>query len=173
MIRATLLAATVITVAGAAYAAETTVPINLVTGTGLGDSVGNVTFSDSADGLVITPMLHGLTPGEHGFHVHANADCGPMEKDGKMTPALAAGGHYDPAETGKHEGPQGEGHLGDLPVLVVGEDGTAMEPLLAPRLKVEDLAGRALMIHQGGDNYADEPAPLGGGGPRVACGVIE
>lgn len=29
------------------------------------------------------------------------------------------------------------------------------------------------MIHAGGDNYADQPAPLGGGGPRLACGVIE
>jgi len=27
------------------------------------------------------------------------------------------------------------------------------------------------MIHAGGDNYTDEPA-LGGGGARVACGVI-
>jgi len=29
------------------------------------------------------------------------------------------------------------------------------------------------MIHAGGDNYADQPAPLGGGGARVACGVIK
>ena len=28
------------------------------------------------------------------------------------------------------------------------------------------------MIHSGGDNYSDEPK-LGGGGARVACGVIE
>jgi Cu-Zn family superoxide dismutase len=28
------------------------------------------------------------------------------------------------------------------------------------------------MIHAGGDNYADQPAPLGGGGARIACGVI-
>ena len=34
------------------------------------------------------------------------------------------------------------------------------------------LAGKALMIHAGGDNYSDEPKPLGGGGARVACGVI-
>jgi len=31
---------------------------------------------------------------------------------------------------------------------------------------------RALMIHAGGDNHADHPAPSGGGGARVACGVI-
>jgi Cu-Zn family superoxide dismutase len=28
------------------------------------------------------------------------------------------------------------------------------------------------MVHAGGDNYADQPAPLGGGGARVACGTI-
>ena len=29
------------------------------------------------------------------------------------------------------------------------------------------------MIHGGGDNNSDHPAPLGGGGPRMACGVIK
>jgi Cu-Zn family superoxide dismutase len=33
--------------------------------------------------------------------------------------------------------------------------------------------GKALMIHAGGDNYADQPKPLGGGGDRIACGVIQ
>jgi Cu-Zn family superoxide dismutase len=36
-----------------------------------------------------------------------------------------------------------------------------------------DVKGRSLMIHAGGDNYADQPAPLGGGGARVACGAIK
>ena len=36
-----------------------------------------------------------------------------------------------------------------------------------------DLKGRALMVHAGGDNHADHPMPLGGGGARVACGVID
>jgi Cu-Zn family superoxide dismutase len=27
-------------------------------------------------------------------------------------------------------------------------------------------------VHAGGDNYADEPQPLGGGGARTACGVV-
>jgi Cu-Zn family superoxide dismutase len=29
------------------------------------------------------------------------------------------------------------------------------------------------MIHEGGDNYRDTPEPLGGGGGRIACGVVE
>jgi Cu-Zn family superoxide dismutase len=45
--------------------------------------------------------------------------------------------------------------------------------VLAPRIKVSDLKGRSLMIHAGGDNYSDSPQKLGGGGARVACGVIK
>ena len=74
---------------------------------------------------------------------------------------------------GKHEGPYGKGHLGDLPALYVGADGKATMPVVSPRLKVSDLKGRSLMIHAGSDNYSDYPEPLGGGGARVACGVIQ
>jgi Cu-Zn family superoxide dismutase len=105
--------------------------------------------------------------------VHQNPDCLPAVKDGKQTPALAAGGHYDPAGAGKHEGHEGKGHLGDLPSLTSGADGKATTAVTAPRLKLADVKGRSLMIHAGGDNYADQPAPLGGGGARVACGVIK
>ena len=37
----------------------------------------------------------------------------------------------------------------------------------------EAVKGRALMVHMGGDNHSDHPAPLGGGGARMACGVIQ
>lgn len=157
----------------AAAADALTVTIHKIDDKGIGAAIGTVALSDGPNGLVIKPSLKGLTPGEHGFHVHENADCGPKEKDGKMVAGLAAGGHYDPAKTGKHEGPKGHGHLGDLPALVVAADGTAKGEMLAPRLKVADVKGRSLMIHEGGDNYADQPKPLGGGGGRVACGVIK
>ena len=77
-------------------------------------------------------------------------------------------------KTGKHEGPEGNGHLGDLPVLVVNNDGKATDPVVAPRIKkLSEIEGRALMIHIGGDNMSDSPKPLGGGGDRYACGVIK
>ena len=38
-------------------------------------------------------------------------------------------------------------------------------------LSTADLKGKALIVHAGGDTYRDEP-PLGGGGARVACGVV-
>lgn len=162
---------TMLFTSGAAMA-NVVVPISLVDASGATSDAGNVTISESSHGLVFTPTLKGLTPGQHGFHVHENGSCAPKEKDGKMVPALAAGGHYDPQKTGKHGTPWGDGHLGDLPALYVAADGTATTPVLAPRLKMADMKGRSLMVHVGGDNHADHPAPLGGGGARMACGVI-
>lgn len=157
--------------AGTAQGAEQ-ITIHKVSQEGVGESIGTVTVEDAEHGLLLTPDLTGLSAGMHGFHVHQNPSCEPQQQDGKMTPAGAAGGHLDPNETGMHDGPYQEGHLGDLPVLMVDEQGNATTPVLAPRLEVADLQGRALMIHKGGDTYADDPE-LGGGGPRVACGVIE
>ena len=57
-------------------------------------------------------------------------------------------------------------------VMVVKKDGTARDALLAPRLTVDETKGRALVIHEGSDNYHSKPDPLGGGGGRIACGVI-
>jgi superoxide dismutase, Cu-Zn family len=167
------LAAIVLSLSATTAFAEVVVTMNLVDANGVGASVGQVTISESPYGLVFTPALQGLVPGVHGFHLHQNASCAPQEKDGVMVPAGAAGGHYDPAATNAHGTPWGEGHLGDLPPLYVEADGSATQPVLAPRLKSSDLAGRALMIHAGGDNHSDHPAPLGGGGARVSCGVIE
>ena len=132
--------------------------------TASGASIGSIRVEQTANGARFTPSLTGLTPGEHGFHVHVNPSCGMAGQD--------AGGHYDPQNTGRHEGPDGNGHLGDLPTLSVNSSGAATTPVVAPRVGVRDLDGRSLMIHAGGDNYSDTPAPLGGGGARVACGVV-
>lgn len=153
--------------------AETTVQMNLVNKTGIGESIGEIAIRETEYGLVFTPLLKGLPAGLHGFHVHENPSCQPEKKEGKVTPAAAAGGHYDPAGSRKHGSPWGSGHLGDLPALHVKTDGRAIHPVLAPRLKMTDLEGRVLMIHEGGDNYSDHPKALGGGGGRIACGVIE
>lgn len=154
--------------------ADLKVTLHQVGQQGVMDEIGQVVVSESEHGLVFMPDLQGITPGVHGFHVHEKASCEPQEKDGKMMPAGAAGGHYDPDGSKKHGTPWGDGHLGDLPALYVDAEGKAQLPVLAPRLtKLDQLQGRALMVHEGGDNYSDEPMPLGGGGGRMACGVVE
>jgi Cu-Zn family superoxide dismutase len=167
-------ATTVMALAVPAAAQQATAEMHAVSAEGIGEEVGTVQLADSAEGLVIQTDLSGLPPGPHGLHLHSEGSCEPAQNDqGQMAAAMAAKGHYDPDSTGKHAGPEGEGHKGDLPVLEVAADGTAQVTLTATRLKLADAQGRALMIHAGGDNYSDEPKPLGGGGARIACGVIE
>ena len=164
---ATLLAAHAVS-----HGAEIVVTMNAATAGGTGASAGTVRIVETPYGLAFLPTLTGLPPGLHGFHVHEKPSCAPAEQNGAMAPAIGAGGHLDPAGTKKHGTPWGDGHLGDLPALYVAADGTASTPVLGPRLKLADVADRALMIHAGGDNHADHPAPLGGGGGRIVCGVI-
>ncbi|MEO5734371.1 MAG: superoxide dismutase [Cu-Zn] SodC [Rubrivivax sp.] len=149
-----------------------TVTLNEVDAKGIGTAIGTVSIEETRYGLVFQPQLKGLPAGLHGFHVHENPSCAPEMEDGKMVPAKAAGGHLDPSSTKRHGYSWGDGHLGDLPALAVTDDGTATNPVLAPRLRLAEVKGRALMVHVGGDNHADLPKPLGGGGARMACGVI-
>ena len=147
--------------------ANTTVPLFTTADHGTGASVGEVVISETQYGLLFTPRLHDLAAGIHGMHVHQNPSCADK--------GMAAGGHFDPTKSGKHSGAYDDsGHLGDLPALTVNADGTATLPVLAPRIKhISEISGHALMIHVGGDNYADQPEKLGGGGARMVCGVIK
>jgi len=106
-----------------------------------------------------------LPAGVHGFHIHEMPSCADH--------AMAASGHLDPKKTGAHKGPYQDGHLGDLPVLIADKNGEATLPVLAPRLTEDLIKGHSLMVHAGGDNYSDKPEKLGGGGARLACGVIK
>lgn len=158
-----------------ALAADSPATVNIyaLTEMGVGDPIGTIALKDSKAGLVLTPKLTSLPPGQHGIHLHQLPDCRAVEKDGKSVAGLAAGGHFDPGETGKHLGPQGDGHKGDLPSLTVDDKGNATTPLVAPHLTLADAENHAIIIHAGGDNYSDDPKPLGGGGPRIACGVVK
>jgi Cu-Zn family superoxide dismutase len=149
------------------------VTVNLVSTDGVGKSVGTINIRPEKDGVVLVPKLKDLPPGEHGFHLHENPSCEPGLKDGKKSAAAAAGGHFDPAATKAHKGPAGGGHKGDLPRLVVAQNGTAAQKMEVKGMALDDFHGKTLMIHAGGDNYSDAPKPLGGGGERIACGVVK
>ena len=102
--------------------------------------------------------------------MHEFPNCGAKAKDGKLSAGEMAGGHWDPDKVHKHGA---GGHKGDLPKLEVSDKGAVKAKLEAKGMKLADFAGKALMIHAGGDNYSDQPKPNGGGGERIACGVIE
>jgi Cu/Zn superoxide dismutase len=106
-----LAAIILVAAASAAHAASETIIMNSIDANGVGKKFGTLDLSDTKEGLRVVPRLTDLPPGDHGFHVHVNPDCGPGGgPNGQPAAGMAAGGHYDPANTGKHLGPQGEGH---------------------------------------------------------------
>lgn len=139
------------------------IKVNIYSTNGKQQEMGYIEFEKSPGGLMIKPNLHHLPPGPHGFHIHQHPKCGQE--------GMAAGGHLDPKHSNTHLGPYREGHKGDLPILYVNADGESHTALLAPNLSLDDIKGHSVVIHVGSDNYTDAP-PNGGGGPRLACGVI-
>ena len=139
-----------------------------------GQEIGKILFKDTPKGMFVYVDLKNLPEGLHGFHIHENPSCeAAKDENGKMQPALSAGGHYDPDKTGRHLGPEGAGHKGDLPVLKVSQNGVVQIKFYTPRLTAKEVRGKSVVIHEGGDNYKDTPTALGGGGKRIACGVIK
>ena len=129
---------------------------------GKGESIGTAKLSQAKKGVDIKLDVHGLTPGKHGMHLHETGKCdGPDFK--------SAGGHLNPE--GKEHGlknPKGS-HEGDMPVITVGKDGKSKSKVNAPNAKLDDLHGKALVIHA----QEDDQMTMASSGGRVACGVIE
>ena len=144
--------------------------MNQVSTEGVGESAGTIIIRQTADGLIFTPDLQGLAQGVHGFHIHQNPSCEAGIKDGVKQAAAAAGGHYDPTEKDQHAGPQGDGHQGDLPMILVDNAGAQQEVTIND-LQLDDLKNRSLVVHQRRDDYASDPAS--DSGPPIACGVIK
>ncbi len=133
-----------------------------------GSSVsGTVSFQAVGQKVRIAASVAGLTPGEHGFHIHEAGDCSAAD-------ASSAKGHFNPAAKshGHHGGT--ERHVGDMPNLVADSSGKATLSAELDMLSLtEGPAGiltRSVVIHADPDDYKSQPA--GNSGKRVACGVI-
>lgn len=122
----------------------------------------------------ITVTVRGLTPGAHGFHLHAVGKCEPD--------FAAAGGHFDPGPAANTDPDANHPfHMGDLPNLVADRNGvarlttrTTRVTLSAGPLSVFDADGTAIIVHGNPDQgKTGEPKSGLSGGPRVACGVIQ
>jgi len=148
-----------------------------------GSKVGWVSLRQTRGHVVVRGIARGLTPGFHGFHIHAIGLCEADAPDGPFT---TAGGHF----TG---GPPNHGdHAGDMPSLLVTANGHAFSKFVTDRFVLADLRdtdGSAVMVHEGRDNFANIPRErysaagvpgpdattlkTGDAGDRAACGVID
>jgi len=135
--------------------------------------VGGAKLTQRGDEVRVSVTTRGLTPGFHGFHVHAVGVC--------EAPFTSAGGHFNlPGNTHPD-------HSGDMPVLLINADGKGEARFETDRFGISDLFdadGSAIIIHAGPDNYANIPTRYSATGPdemtlatgdsgaRAACGVV-
>jgi superoxide dismutase, Cu-Zn family len=144
-----------------------------------GQRVGVAVLEERRGKTEVEAEVWRLAPGFVGFHVHAVGECVP--------PFTSAGGHYNP--TGSDHGD----HAGDLPSLLVNQDGTGELEFETDRFSVDELFdadGSAMMVHSGRDNYANIPSryrsetegtfgpdsatrATGDAGARAACGEVQ
>jgi superoxide dismutase, Cu-Zn family len=144
-----------------------------------GQKVGVAVFKERHGKVDVSAELWQVAPGFHGFHVHAVGECVP--------PFTSAGGHFDPGGVGHGD------HAGDMPSLLVNDDGTGELQFETDRFSLSDLFdadGSALIVHAGRDNFANIPSryhshatdtfgpdadtlATGDAGARAACGVVE
>jgi Cu-Zn family superoxide dismutase len=130
-------------------------------------TTGTVTFAQRMGKVVVTADVRGLTPGEHGFHMHEKGDC--SSGDGMST-----GGHWNPDST--PHGPQAAPHhAGDMPSLVADAGGNAKASFSLDGVTVapgpKSVVGRGLIVHKDPDDFKTQPT--GNAGARVACAVIQ
>lgn len=136
-----------------------------------GERRGDAVLVQLDQGIRLVLQVEGMTPGVMAAHIHMTGRC-----DGPDF--TSAGGHWNPLgrEHGR-DNPAGQ-HMGDMPNLIVGQDGRGLLEVIISdgriadgRAELLDDDGAAVMIHAGPDDYRSDPA--GDAGPRVACGVVQ
>jgi Cu-Zn family superoxide dismutase len=127
---------------------------------------GVLHFTQKGKDVEISGELTGLTPGEHGFHVHEFGDLTSED-------CMATGGHFNPTKK-KHGGPDDEErHVGDLGNVKADESGKATIKMTDNLISLNgphSIIGRAIIVHAGKDDLKSDPA--GNAGARIGAGVI-
>lgn len=124
---------------------------------------GQLTITSQGNVAAVTGVVQGLSPGEHGMHIHEWGDC-------RAADGSSAGAHFNPKGT-KHGGVHGgERHAGDLGNITADANGLAKVQVEAVPLQVENIIGRSIIVHATADDLKTDPS--GNSGGRIACGVI-
>jgi len=138
---------------------------------GVRDTLGSITAYEDGEGTSFKLVVTRFTPGFKGFHLLSHGDCDPVVRGGRLELGGGAAGLYDPGNTDRHEGPFGNGYLGALPKAEANAQGWIFMTLVAPRVRLADLRGRALVLREFDDSYKPAP-PLGGSGGIASCGLV-
>ena len=131
-----------------------------------GSSVkGTVAFTKTAEGIHVHAEISGLTPGDHGFHVH---EYGVWSENG-----MSSGGHFNPTMA-QHAGRDSKKrHVGDLGNITANSNGNAELDVDDSHLSfhgASSILRRGVVVHEKADDLKSPPA--GNAGGRLAVGVV-
>lgn len=163
---------------GAAAAAPAPLTATATLRDSAGEVRGTARLEQTAGGLKVSVEARGLTPGQHGMHIHEFGRCTPGTDPATNTtvPFGGAGGHFDPGMSKNHDAPTTDnlnGHGGDTPMLNVGADGVGRATFTTDKVGLSGVNGilnRSIVIHAKPDDFKTDPA--GATGAREQCGVI-
>ncbi|KAB5492048.1 superoxide dismutase family protein [Flagellimonas hadalis] len=133
---------------------------------------GEATFTEENGKVVMKATFSGLSEGEHAIHLHEKADC--SSADGTST-----GGHWNPTfqPHGKWGAEDGY-HKGDICNFVADAEGNATVDFATDEWcigcddETKNILGKAVIVHQGVDDYTSQPS--GDAGARISCaGIIQ
>ena len=121
------------------------------------------------DKVEIHVYATGLSEGLHAFHIHKSGDLT------KHCDSLCE--HYNGDMTTNHGGRRGKNrHIGDLGNIKANHSGVARETFIQKHLKLKDVIGRSLIIHEDEDDLGTkntkESRTTGSSGKRILCGII-
>lgn len=132
---------------------------------------GKVVFKEGHQGVLITGLIKGLTPGFHGLHIH-QGKCGNV------------GDHFNPQHVlhgGQDKNLKGRGHVGDLGNIVADHRGIAMFQLWDEVVSLDPesenyVVGRSVAVHDDMDDlglgHRKDSLKNGNSGNVIGCGMI-
>ncbi|CBI29950.3 hypothetical protein VitviT2T_012894 [Vitis vinifera] len=128
-------------------------------------------IQDPAGSTHVKGRITGLTPGLHGFHIHALGDT--------TNGCMSTGPHFNPLKKDHGAPTDKERHAGDLGNIVAGPDGVAEVSIKDMQISLSgqhSILGRAVVVHADPDDLGRGGHELskttGNAGGRVGCGII-
>ncbi|CAL1356587.1 unnamed protein product [Linum trigynum] len=120
---------------------------------------------------LVAGKITGLSPGFHGFHIHALGDT--------TNGCNSTGPHFNPLKRSHGSPWDHERHAGDLGNILANENGVAeisIEDTQIPLAGPNSILGRAVVVHADPDDLGKGGHELskatGNAGARVGCGII-
>lgn len=112
--------------------------------------------------------IQGLSPGNHGFHLHNSGN--------ELHAPTSLCAHFNPTGAPHRGLNDPNGHYGDFGNIIVDDDGRCEMTIIARYVRMQDILGRSLIVHADEDDLGlgpyEDSKTTGHSGKRVLWGIV-